>query len=68
MEDAPGLWYQLTFSKPLTQVMVLHKKEFSYFSFPDYLIKWIEIVYNDVESRLINNGYMSECFKIPQGL
>ena len=39
-----------------------------FFNFPEYLITWIEIFYTNIDSRIINNGQMSEGFTLPRGL
>ena len=43
------------------------KKAFEYFNFPEYLIKWVSVIYNIINSHMINNGHMSEGFTVTEG-
>ena len=38
------------------------------FGFPKYINQWIEILYNKIESSIINNGYTSIYFPLPRGV
>lgn len=38
------------------------------YSFPDYFRQWISIMYTDIESSIINNGFTSEYFPLKRGV
>ena len=44
------------------------QKAFTFFNIPDYLTKWIRILYTNINSRIINNGHMSEGFNLTRGV
>ena len=44
------------------------QKAFKFFNFPEYLTKRIEIIYTNINSRIINNGLMSEVFNLTRGV
>ena len=44
------------------------QKTFEYFNFPEYLIKWVSVIYNNINSHIINNGHMSEGFTVSRGV
>ena len=39
-----------------------------FFNFGDTLINWIQIIYNNIESTVINNGHTSQFFKLSRGI
>ena len=39
-----------------------------HFNFGDDLIRWVKLFYRDISSIIMNNGYMSESFKIKNGV
>ena len=43
-------------------------KVLNYFNFGDSFINWIKLFYNDAQSCVINNGHMSDFFKIKRGV
>jgi len=40
------------------------QKSLKFFNFPDYITRWVEILYTDINSRVFNNGHLSEPFNI----
>ena len=42
--------------------------EWSYFNFPEYLIKWVSVIYININSHTINNGHMSKGFTVTKGI
>ena len=44
------------------------KKAFEYFNFPEYLIKWVSVIYNNINGCIINNGHMSDGFTVTRGV
>jgi hypothetical protein len=43
------------------------EKTLKYFKFGNHFRKWVNIVYNQIESCIINNGYCSERFQLGRG-
>ena len=43
-------------------------KVLNYFNFGDSFINWIKLFYKDAQSCVINNGHMSDFFKIKRGV
>ena len=65
IEDKPGLLISIDFDKAFDMIeWSFIQKAFTFFNFPDYLTKWIRILYTNINSRIINNGYMSEGFNL----
>ena len=68
-EDHPGLLVSIDFYKAFdTLEWTFIKKAFEYFNFPEYLIKWVSVIYNNINSCIINNGHMSEGFTVSRGV
>ena len=68
-EDNLGLLVLIDFYKACdTLEWSFIKKAFEYFNFPECLVKWVTIIYNNINSHLINNGHMSEGFTVSKGV
>ena len=68
-ENKPGLVFFADFEKAFDSID--HNfifKVLTYFNFGTSFINWIKLFYNDVQSCVINNGYMSDFFKIKRGV
>ena len=44
------------------------EKTLQHYGFGPSIQKWIQTLYCDIESGVMNNGWMSECFKIERGV
>ena len=65
IEDKQGLLISVDFYKAFdTTEWSLIQKAFTFFNFPEYKIKWIEIIYSKIHCRIINNGHLSEGFTL----
>ena len=68
-ENKPGLIFFADFEKAFDSID--HDfifKVLNYFNFGDSFISWIRLFYNDAQSCVINNGHMSDFFKIKRGV
>ena len=64
IEDKPDLLISIDFYKAFDTIeWSFIQNAFKFFNFPEYLTKWIEIIYTNINSRIINNGHMLEGFK-----
>ena len=62
-EDNLGLLILVDFYKVFdTLELSFIKKASEYFNFPECLIKWVSVIYNNINSHIINYGHMSERF------
>ena len=69
IEDKPGLLISIDFYKAFDTIeWSFIQKAFTFFNFPEYLTKWIRILYTNINSRIINNGHMSEGFNLTRGV
>ena len=69
IEDKPGLLIFIDFYKAFDTIeWSFIQKAFKFFNFPEYLTKWIEIIYTNITSRIIYNGHMSEGFDLTRGV
>ena len=69
IEDEPGLIVQIDFQKAFDKCehdAVLGSLDF--FNFPDYIIKWVKILYQNFKVRVQNNGFMSEAIPIKRSV
>ncbi len=65
----PGLIILLDFKRAFDTLQhSFIEKVLKYFNFGDSFRKWISILYNECESRVIQNGYLSESFKVQRGV
>ena len=54
-EDHPGLLVSIDFYKAFdTLEWTFIKKAFEYFNFPEYLIKWVSVIYNNINSHIMD--------------
>ena len=69
IEDKPGLLISIDIYKAFDNIeWSFIQKAFKFFNFPEYLTKWIGILYTNINSRIINNGHMSEGFNLTRGV
>ena len=70
IEDKPGLLISIDFYKAFDTIeWSFIQKTFTFFNFPEYLTKWIGILYtNIINSRIINNRHMSKGFNLTRGV
>ena len=68
-ENIPGLILLLDFQKVFdTLEWPFIEKTLQHCGFSLSIQKWIRTLYCDIESCIINNGWMSDCFKIERGV
>ena len=68
-ENKPGLIFFADFEKAFNSIDHDYIfKVLNYFNFGNYFINWIKMFYNDAQSCVVNNGHMSEFFKIERGV
>ena len=68
-KQIPGLLFFSDFEKAYDTLN--HEFMFKclqHFNFGDDLIRWVKLFYHDISSIIMNNGYMSESFKIKNGV
>ena len=68
-ENKPGLLFFADFAKAFDSID--HDfifKVLTYFNFGSSFINWIKLFYKDAQSCVINNGYMSDFFKVRRGV
>ena len=68
-EDKPGLIFFADFEKAFDSID--HDfifKSLNYFNFGNSFINWIKLFYKDAQSCVVNNGHMSDFFKIERGV
>ena len=65
-----GLWSTwIDFEKAFdTLDWVYIDKSLNFFNIPDTIHKWVKILYNDISSCVINNGWASNYFKLKIGV
>ena len=67
--NIPGLILLLDFEKAFdTLEWPFIEKTLQHYGFGLSIQKWIRTLYCDIESCIINNGWMSDCFKIERGV
>ena len=68
-ENIPGLILLLDFEKAFdTLEWPFIEKTLQHYGFGLSIQKWIRTLYCDIESCIINNGWMSDCFIIERGV
>ena len=68
-QSIPGLILLLDFEKAFdTLEWSFVEKTLQHYGFGPSIQKWIQTLYCDIESGVMNNGWMSECFKIERGV
>ena len=68
-KNIPGLILLLDFEKAFdTLEWPFIEKTLQHYGFGLSIQKWIRTLYCDIESCIINNGWMSDCFKIERGV
>jgi hypothetical protein len=65
----PGFVLLIDFEKSFDTVRWSHIiKSLKYFNFGDSLINWVCILYNNIESTVMNNGHTSDNFQLSRGI
>ena len=68
-EDIPGVLISVDFEKAFdTLDWVYIDKSLYFFNIPDTIHKWVKILYNDISSCVINNGWASNYFILEKGV
>ena len=68
-DDIPGLLFFTDFEKAFDSID--HKyliKVLNFFNFGQSLINWVKVFYNEANSCVFNNGYLSSFFEINRGV
>jgi len=65
----PGILFFIDFEKAFDTLewSFLHRT-LEIFNFGPKIRKWISILYNDIESGVMNGGYMTNYFKVSRGV
>ena len=67
--NIPGLLLFLVFEKAFdTLEWAFIHKTLEYFDFGPSLIKWIKVFYCNIESCILNNGWVSNFFQLIRGV
>ena len=67
--NVPGIMMIADFEKAFdTLNFSFLYKTLKYFNFGIYFRKWVKILYNSIESSVINNGYSSNFFPVSRGI
>jgi hypothetical protein len=67
--NEPGLIFFADFEKAFDSID--HNfifKCLTYFNFGDSFIEWVKLLYSDSQSCIVNNGYVSDTFKVNRGV
>ena len=64
VKKIPGILLFIDFEKAFDTI----EWPFGHFNFGQVIRKWVFILYSDVESAVINGGYMTNCFKVSRGV
>ena len=68
-EEIPALFLSLDFKKCFDQISFkIIQGSLRFFEFPDYICKWVEILYTDFSVKVSNNGHMSHPIKIERSV
>ena len=68
-EQVPALLMLVDYEKAFDSVEWSFVKEcLTFFNFGDTIIKWVDILYNNISSCISNNGWFSEFFKPSRGV
>ena len=43
-------------------------KVYEYFNFPEHIIKWVSVIYINIDNCIIKSGHMSEGFTVSKGV
>lgn len=69
LRDSPGIILLIDFEKAFDTIRWSYiTKCLKYFNFGDSFIHWIHVIYNNIESTVINNGHTSDSFSISRGI
>ena len=67
-ENIPGILLIIDFEKAFDSISWEFITEvLDYFNFENSLKRWISVLYNDISSMVIQNGFLSESFPIKRG-
>lgn len=65
----PGLLLSVDFEKAFDSIEMKHLHNcLNHYNFGPNICKWIQTLYKDISSRVINNGHISEKFKLSRGV
>ena len=68
-QNINGVLVNIDYEKAFDSVeWTLIYKALKYFGFPDKFIKWVRILYTNIESGILNNGHLSKFFKPSRGV
>ena len=68
-EDIPALLITTDFEKVFDCFkLVFLTYGMMEFKFPDYILRWVEILYTDIDSCVTNNGHVTEYFKLERAV
>ncbi len=69
LKDMPGILLLIDFEKAFDTVKWSYIiKCLKYFNFGDSFIHWVRVLYNNIESTVINNGHTSDHFRLFRGI
>ena len=61
--DIPALLVAIDYEKAFDRLeWDMVQKALKFFNFPDYICNWVNILYNSIESKVVNNGWASDTF------
>ncbi len=64
--DIPALLVAIDFEKAFDRLeWTMVQKALKFFNFPEYICSWAHIFYNNIESKVVNNGWASDTFILP---
>lgn len=68
-QDIPAIMISIDFEKAFDKLeWSFFRKSLQYFNFPEYIMKWVKILYSDIQSCIVNNGWMSDYFPLQRGV
>ena len=69
MKNIKGMIVNIDFEKAFDSIEWSHiMRTLKFFNFGPNIIKWIEILYKNTSSKVINNGWVTKPFQITRGL
>ena len=68
-EDIPAQLIVIDFEKPFDCLEWVSLRDCMLkFNFPDYILRWMEILYTDINSCVTNNGHVTKYLKLERGV
>lgn len=69
LKNSPGIILLIDFEKAFDTIQWRHlMNSLKYFNFGESFIHWIQVIYSNIESTIINNGHTSQFFSISRGI